>query len=141
MTSNQTVRRYEEKDLDVVVEFIKEVAMAENVDEEIVKNSILVATDSSINGMVSFEMHEHMGVIRYFICDQYTMPDLLVNMFFELYAKAKERGINQLIAIASNPYAYQLFEMLGFIEIKKSVDFKISNLVDDENVSVMSIKL
>ena len=141
MTSNQTVRRYEEKDLDAVVKFIKEVAMAENVDEEIVKNSILVATESSINGMVSFEMHDQVGVIRYFICDQYTMPDLLVNMFFELYANAKERGVNQLVAIASNPYAYQLFEMLGFIEIKKSIDFKISNLVDDENVSVMSIKL
>jgi len=141
MTSNQTVKRYEEKDLDSVVKFIKEIAGVDKVDEEIVKNSVLIVNDQKVSGMVSFEKHASSGVIRYFVYDQFTNPELIVNMFFELYANAKEKGVNQLIAMASNSYAYQLFELLGFIEIKKSAEIKISNLPDDESTSIMSIKL
>ena len=61
-------------------------------------------------------------------------------MFFELYRCAKEKEINQLVAIASHPYARQLFEVLGFVEIKKTTDINVPDLLKDEEVQLMSIR-
>lgn len=141
MILNQSVTRYEALDEESVIEFIKQTAKVELVDNEIIKNSILIKQDEKITGMVAFELQNQHGIIRYFIYDPYIKPDLLVNMFFELYANAKERGIHQLVAAVTNPSTYQLFELLGFIEIRKSIDQKIFKFNETDEVSVMSIKL
>jgi len=141
MTLNQTVTRYAEADHDLVSDFIMKAANVEKVDEEIIKNSILVKLGTRLVGMIAFEKHEQIGIIRYFIYEQYTLPDLLVNLFFELYAYAKELEVSQLVTVATDPSPYQLFELLGFIEIKNSIEGKISELVDGDSVKVMSIKL
>lgn len=141
MNLNQTVTKYEATDEESVVEFIKQIAKVETVDKEIIKNSILIKQEANLTGMVAFEKHDQHAIIRYFIYDQYIMPDLLVNMFFKLYANAKEQGVNQLVAVASNSYAYQLFELLGFIEIRKSIDPKIFQYIEADDVNVMSIRL
>ena len=90
--------------------------------------------------MVSYEKFDGLGIIRYFIYNHQINPDLLVNMFFELYASAKAAGINQLISMANQLYAYQLFELLGFIEVKKPTNLGESDLFKDDQMRVMSIK-
>lgn len=61
-------------------------------------------------------------------------------MFFELYRCAKEREINQLIAVASHPYARQLFELLGFVEMKKTNDLNVPDLLKNKDIQLMSIR-
>lgn len=116
---NELVKHYTDEDYDVVYEFMKKASGIETVNEEIMNHSILIKKEKDVMGMVSYERFEQLGVIRYFIYNHQVNPDLLVNMFFELYASAKAAGINQLVTMVRQPYAYQLFELLGFIEIKR----------------------
>lgn len=140
MITGKEVKRYEAADYNHVLDFMKRVTTLETVNDEIIEQSILIKDSDKVTGMVSFESFDQIGMIRYFIYDQHIVPDLLVNMFFELYRCAKEKKINQLIAIASNPYARQLFEVLGFVEIKKTTDINVPELLKDEEVQLMSIR-
>ena len=112
----------------------------ETVNPQIIEQSILIKQFDKVSGMVSFEAFDQVGIIRYFIYDQNIVPDLLVNMFFELYRSAKEKEINQLVAITSHPYARQLFGLLGFVEMKKTSNLNIPELLKLEDVQLMSIK-
>ena len=140
MITGKEVKRYEAADYDHVLDFMKRVTTLETVNDEIIEQSILIKESDKVTGMVSFESFDQIGMIRYFIYDQHIVPDLLVNMFFELYRCAKEKEINQLVAIASHPYARQLFEVLGFVEIKKTTDISVPDLLKDEEVQLMSIR-
>lgn len=140
MITGKEVKRYEATDYDHVLEFMKRVTTLETVNDEIIEQSILIKESNKVTGMVSFESFDQIGMIRYFIYDQHIVPDLLVNMFFELYRCAKEKEINQLVAIASHPYARQLFEVLGFVEMKKTADINVPELLKDEEVQLMSIR-
>ena len=140
MITGKEVKRYEAADYDHVLDFMKRVTTLETVNDGIIEQSILIKESDKVTGMVSFESFDQIGMIRYFIYDQHIVPDLLVNMFFELYRCAKEKEINQLVAIASHPYARQLFEVLGFVEIKKTTDISVPDLLKDEEVQLMSIR-
>ena len=140
MITGKEVKRYEAADYDHVLDFMKRVTTLETVNDGIIEQSILIKESDKVTGMVSFESFDQIGMIRYFIYDQHIVPDLLVNMFFELYRCAKEKEINQLVAIASHPYARQLFEVLGFVEIKKTTDINVPDLLKDEEVHLMSIQ-
>ena len=140
MITGKEVKRYEAADYDHVLDFMKRVTTLETVNDEIIEQSILIKESDKVTGMVSFESFDQIGMIRYFIYDQHIVPDLLVNMFFELYRCAKEKEINQLVAIASHPYARQLFEVLGFVEIIKTTHINVPDLLKDEEVQLMSIR-
>lgn len=137
---NELVKHYTDEDYDVVYEFMKKASGIETVNEEIMNHSILIKKEKDVMGMVSYERFEQLGVIRYFIYNHQVNPDLLVNMFFELYASAKAAGINQLVTMVRQPYAYQLFELLGFIEIKRDDSTEKLELFKDEQTKIMSIK-
>ncbi len=140
MMTDKEVKRYEATDYDLVLEFMKKVTTLETVNPHIIEQSILIKQFDKVSGMVSFEAFDQVGIIRYFIYDQNIVPDLLVNMFFELYRSAKEKEINQLVAITSHPYARQLFGLLGFVEMKKISNLNIPELLKLEDVQLMSIK-
>ena len=140
MMTDKEVKRYEATDYDLVLEFIKKVTTLETVNPQIIEQSILIKQFDKVSGMVSFEAFDQVGIIRYFIYDQNIVSDLLVNMFFELYRSAKEKEINQLVAITSHPYARQLFGLLGFVEMKKTSNLNIPELLKLEDVQLMSIK-
>lgn len=136
-----SVTRYTIEDYDAVCKFVKRASGVEAVNEEIIAHSILIKNDKDVIGMVSYEKFDTLGIIRYFIYNHQINPDLLVNMFFELYASAKAAGVDQLISMANQPYACQLFELLGFVEVKKPVNQEDSDLFKDHQTRVMSIKL
>lgn len=139
--ANELVKRYTTEDNDIVCEFIKKASGIETVNEEILTHSVLIKEDEEIIGMVSYERFDALGIVRYFIYNQQVKPDLLVNMFFELYASAKGKGINQLISVANQPYACQLLELLGFSEIRKPANLENIGTLSEDNMRVLSIKL
>ena len=94
MITGKEVKRYEAADYDHVLDFMKRVTTLETVNDEIIEQSILIKESDKVTGMVSFESFDQIGMIRYFIYDQHIVPDLLVNMFFELYRCAKEKEIS-----------------------------------------------
>lgn len=139
--TQHTVKRFEASELMPVTTFMKQVMPADGIDRSVLENAVLAKNKDSLSGMVSFEKIDDLGVIRYFIYGQQVQPDLLVNMFFELYANAKSRGVSQLVSITTNPHAFQLFELLGFAEVSRPEAFQLDELETGEDVRVMSIKL
>ena len=129
-------KEYEAK----VVEFIKKVQPTAEPDKKIISSSVLIKDDENIVGMVSYESHGNLGVIRYFLYDaRIAGTDIAVGMFFELYKKAHERGVKQLIAGVPHREVGTLFEMLGFTRVTGDLsDF--TNIVR-EDVEIMLINL
>ena len=134
------VEGYVQNDEAKVVDFIRKVQLDAEPDEEILSCSVLIKDDKDIVGMVSYESHGDMGVIRYFLYDaRIAGTDIVVGMFFELYKKAREKGVKQLIAQVPSQEVRVLFEMLGFI----SFTGDLSNFVEitRKNVDIMLIHL
>jgi predicted enzyme involved in methoxymalonyl-ACP biosynthesis len=109
------VEGYRPHDEVKVVDFIRKVQIDVEPDREVLSCSVLIKDDEDIVGMVSYESHGDMGVVRYFLYDaRIAGTDIAVSMFFELYKKAHNRGVKQLIAQVPNREVGMLFEMLGF---------------------------
>ena len=134
------VEGYMQSDEARVVEFIKKVQPAAEPDRQILSCSVLIKDDENIVGMVSYESHGNLGIIRYFLYDaRIAGTDIAVGMFFELYKKAYERGVKKLIAGVPHREVGTLFEMLGFTRITGDLsDFK--DLVR-KDVEIMLINL
>ena len=50
--------------------------------KKLLNNQSSLSRDHRIDAMVSFEIFDQIGMLRYFIYDQNVVPELLVNMFF-----------------------------------------------------------
>ncbi|MGL4374050.1 MAG: hypothetical protein ACRCS6_09725 [Turicibacter sp.] len=138
---HELIKPYVPEDYNDVVTFLKQVTTLDHVNVDIIAQSILIRREQKLIGMVSYEPFGEVGIIRYFIYDKTVTPELIVNLFFELYKKANQKGVNQLIAVATHQYACHLFEMLGFVETKQPLQLEISELMDRDNVHILSIKL
>ncbi|MCL2558857.1 MAG: hypothetical protein FWE07_00095 [Turicibacter sp.] len=109
---------YTQNDEAQVVDFIRKIQLDVEPDKEILSCSVLIKDDNRVVGMVSYEPHSDMGVIRYFLYDaRIAGTDIVVGMFFELYKKAREKGVKQLIAQAPSQDVGMLFGMLGFSKV------------------------
>jgi len=135
------IERYTRNDEARVVEFIRKIQVDAEPDKEILSRSVLIKDDQDIVGMVSYESHGDMAVIRYFLYDaRVARTDIVVGMFFELYKKAHEDGVKQLIAQVPSQEGGMLFEMLGFTKIMTHDQL---NFIDanQKNIEIMSINL
>ena len=134
------VEGYTQTETPKVVEFIRKVQFDAQPDREILSRSVLIKDDEDIVGMVSYESHDDMGIIRYFLYDACIAgTDIIVGMLFELYKKARECGMKQLITRIPSKEVGMLFEMLGFTTVTDNS----LNLADAvyKDVEVMFINL
>jgi len=134
------VEKYAEIDEVQVVEFIRGAQADAEPDREILLRSVLIKDADDVVGMVSYEPHGSMGVVRYFLYDsRIAGTDLVALMFLKLYEKALSGGVKQLIAQASTSQVRALFEMLGFTNITGD----LSKFIDmaGQGVEVMLINL
>jgi len=123
-----------------VLEFIRKVQANAKPDKEILSRSVLIKDDGEIVGMVSYESHGDLGVIRYFLYDTRAAgTDLAVGMFFELYKRARESGIKKLIAQIPSPEVAILFEMLGFSKV--TGDISVYSSITRPGIEIMAITL
>ena len=72
--NDREVKRYEATDYDQVIEFIERVSNVQTINQEIIEQSILVKQAHRIDAMVSFEIFNQIGMLRYFIYDQRHWP-------------------------------------------------------------------
>jgi len=134
------VEKYTQDDEASAIEFIRKAQPTAEPDRQILSRSVLIKDDQDIVGMVSYESHGDMGVIRYFLYDaRVAGTDITVGMFFELYKQARLEGVKKMIAQVPTPDVGMLFEMLGFSRVARDLlDF--SDLVR-EDVGIMLINL
>ena len=136
----ELVKTYEVNDHDNIITFLNGVTTLESIDERVLKHGVYLHRHNEIIGMVSYEIFDQVGMIRYFIYNQTVTAELIINLFFRLYYEAKEAGIRQLVSVATTNHAKHLFEMLGFIKTTNT-GLTDSLNVSNKDVSVMVIDL
>ena len=136
----ENVKAYDVMDYERLRAFLKRVTTLDEIDERVLKCCSFIERNEQIIAMVSYEMFDDIGMVRYFIYDQTVTAELIINMFFSLYYEAKEGGVKQLVAVASTQDACQLFEMLGF-SLSTNTKLRDGLNIDNDDVSILSIDL
>lgn len=122
---NISIIRSEE--ISCLKEFLKGIPSIKEVNDDIIKNSVVIWNDSNIIGNISIELYDKVGLIRYFVFRKSIKENFLQEMINILVLKAKELNINKLICIADNIDVENLFLGLSFVKINNKVFF-------DENI-------
>ncbi|HHZ17908.1 MAG TPA: hypothetical protein GX390_01325 [Acholeplasmataceae bacterium] len=105
-----------EENKDEVVEFLQEVSLAGDINEEALLNGELVY-DKQIIGTISFEEFNDNALIRYFIFRQPINDEVVLELFDRITRKARNKQIKSLIAIVVKREARAVFKRIGFYEI------------------------
>jgi N-acetylglutamate synthase-like GNAT family acetyltransferase len=105
-----------EENKDEVVEFLQEVSLAGDINEEALLNGELVY-DKQIIGTISFEEFNDNALIRYFIFRQPINDEVVLELFDRITRKARNKQIKSLIAIIVKREARAVFKRIGFYEI------------------------
>lgn len=102
-----------------VAEFLKEVSLIGDINEEALMNGEFVY-DKQIIGTLSFEEFNDNALIRYFIFRQSITDDLIMELFEKIVNKAKKKSVKHLIAIVVKKEARIIFKHIGFYEIENN---------------------
>ena len=102
-----------------VAEFLKEVSLIGDINEEALMNGEFVY-DKQIIGTLSFEEFNDNALIRYFIFRQLITDDLIMELFKKIVNKAKKKAVKHLIAIVVKKEARIIFKHIGFYEIENN---------------------
>ena len=102
-----------------VAEFLKEVSLIGDINEEALMNGEFVY-DKQIIGTLSFEEFNDNALIRYFIFRQLITDDLIMELFEKIVNKAKKKAVKHLIAIVVKKEARIIFKHIGFYEIENN---------------------
>lgn len=114
------ILKVDENSKDIVLDFISEVINANDIDINIVKNASYVMDNEKIIGVLSYEKFTDIGLIRYFIFKERVPLGLVIALLENVKQSAKEDNITSLLTILTSDSIKNIFEELGFINIKAS---------------------
>lgn len=101
--------------------FLNSVPSIKNIDEEILKNAVIVYDDSKVIGSISFEEYDSIGLIRYFVFKKNLSNSILFELLETLVINARKRELKTLVCVADNGEIKSLFEELGFSYLEKKI--------------------
>ncbi len=101
--------------------FLNSVPSIKSIDNEILKNAVIVYDDYKVIGSISFEEYDSVGLIRYFVFKKNLSNCILVELLEELISNAKKRELKMLVCVADNSEIKSLFEELGFSDLKRKI--------------------
>jgi N-acetylglutamate synthase-like GNAT family acetyltransferase len=100
-----------------VKDFLAKLPSIKNIDDQVMENASILLDENRIMGLLSFEVFENRGLIRYFIFQKQISEDDIVRLFNDVLKNASSQNINELIAIAIKKDVRDVFNSLGFTEI------------------------
>lgn len=101
--------------------FLNSVPSIKSIDDDILKNAVIVYDDYKVIGSISFEEYDSVGLIRYFVFKKNLANSILIDLLEELVKNAKKRNLSMLLCVADNSEIKSLFEELGFINLDKKI--------------------
>ena len=84
---NISIIRSEE--ISILKDFLKGIPSIKDVNDNIIKNSVVIWNDSNIIGNISIELYDKVGLIRYFVFRKSIKDSFLHEMINILVLKAK----------------------------------------------------
>lgn len=123
------VRKIEEKNMADLEKFLKSVESIKDVELEVLKNAVFIQENDDILGMISFEIFNKHGLIRYFVFKKNIVLENIYEMFRLLEESAIESDLKSLFSIVNEDKIIELFKQLDFNEIDKNYFF-----IEEKNV-------
>ncbi len=109
--------------------FLKSVPSISGIEDSILKNGVVVMDDNKVIGSISFEIFDHIGLIRYFVFKKNLSNIILKKLMEELEVNARRLSLNQLICVADNIQIEDLFKELSFSNLNKKI------FINEEKIS------
>lgn len=109
------VENINESNAEIIRNFIKRVPTIKEIDEDVLKNIVVLKDDISIKGIISYETYIDLGLIRYFIFQKDVSFKDLKELFNVLLEKAKKENIKILLSVVDQKELLEFFNNLGFI--------------------------
>ena len=134
------IRHINEFDYNLVKEFLLSVKTIKDIDDNVLKNAIIVVEGSDILGAVSYEKFGWGALIRYFVFKRNLTNDVVVNLFKMLEEAAYADNIEKIYCVVNNGPIEELFNELGFNREKYKllfIDEDDFNLVGNNNAFIM----
>lgn len=107
------IQNIDANNLDFVKNFLLRVKSVEELDENILKNGLMVKDDDII-GIISYEVFISYGLIRYFVFKKDTDELIVKELIDELSKKARNNGLTHLFSIVNNKDLENLFISFDF---------------------------
>lgn len=101
--------------------FLNSVPSIKSIDDNILKNAVIVYDDYKVIGSISFEEYDSVGLIRYFVFKKNLANSVLFELLEVLADNAKKRELVMLLCVADNNEIKGLFEELGFKALEKKI--------------------
>ena len=108
---------------------LKSVPSISGIEDSILKNGVVVMDDNKVIGSISFEIFDHIGLIRYFVFKKNLSNIILKKLMSELEVNARRLSLNQLICVADNIQIEDLFKELSFSNLNKKI------FINEEKIS------
>lgn len=109
--------------------FLKSVPSISGIEDSILKNGVVIMDDNKVIGSISFEIFDHIGLIRYFVFKKNLSNIILKKLMEELEVNARRLSLNQLICVADNIQIEDLFKELSFSNLNKKI------FINEEKIS------
>lgn len=109
--------------------FLNSVPSIAAIDNEILKNGVIVFLQNKVIASISFEIFDNVGLIRYFVFKRDLDNIVLNHLLDALTDNAIKMNIKKLICVADNEQIEDLFKEFNF----KTLDKKI--FINEEEVS------
>ena len=117
------IRHINEYDYNLVKDFLLSVKTIKDIDEDVLKNAIIVVDNNDILGAVSYEKFGISGLIRYFVFKRNLTNDTVVSLFKMLEEAAYDDYIKDIYCVVNNGPIEELFNELGFLKEKYKMLF------------------
>lgn len=108
------VLRMSDEILPKVKDFLKRIPSIKEIEEAVLDNASVLFDQDKIMGILSFEVFENRGLVRYFIFQKTIKDEDIKTLFHECLEKAKEHQLIELLAIALKKEIQEVFKSLGF---------------------------
>lgn len=109
------VESINESNIGIVRNFIKRVPTIKEIDEDVLKNIVILKDELGIKGIISYETYIDKGLIRYFIFQKDVSFKNLKELFSVMLENAKKEHIKILLSVVDQKELLNFFNNLGFI--------------------------
>jgi len=126
--------KIDENNYNSAYNFLKTVPSISAIDDAILKNGVIILDDERVIGSISFEIYDHIGLIRYFVFKKNLSRPLLKNLMEQLEENARSIDLYKIECVADNNQIEELFKELGFLKLEKKIYIN-EDIITESNFS------
>ena len=113
------IKKAEKDNFDVIRSFLLEVPAINEVDDEILKNAIILYHDEKIHGIISYESFFNYALIRYFVFKRGVDEMIVKELFDAIEESITDNDIEYIFSLVNQNEIFDLFTSLKFEEVNK----------------------